>query len=257
MTLLIVFACRSSQRVAASTMVCVRDGGTQRHCIILVFMHQPCQSHYGVALDNAVAARSVARWRCCTTPAPRSPSPTGWSMPTPASRVEARAVRRAALRGGGVPGGSPGTVGGALAMNAGCYGGETWTHVARVESCRATGVRRAHAGRVRDRLSQRRAARRPRARRHLHRGVVPLPAGRRRTPRADQGAAREAHRDAAAGAAERRQRVPQSAGRPCGAADRGLRAQGHAIGGAQRVGEARELHRQSGAPGDAPRTSRR
>ena len=29
--------------------------------------------------------------------------------------------------------GIPGTVGGALAMNAGCYGGETWRHVARVE----------------------------------------------------------------------------------------------------------------------------
>ena len=29
--------------------------------------------------------------------------------------------------------GIPGTVGGALAMNAGCYGGETWHHVARVE----------------------------------------------------------------------------------------------------------------------------
>jgi UDP-N-acetylmuramate dehydrogenase len=29
--------------------------------------------------------------------------------------------------------GVPGTVGGALAMNAGCYGGETWRHVARVE----------------------------------------------------------------------------------------------------------------------------
>ncbi|MEP7329784.1 MAG: UDP-N-acetylmuramate dehydrogenase [Betaproteobacteria bacterium] len=30
--------------------------------------------------------------------------------------------------------GVPGTVGGALAMNAGCYGGETWRFVARVES---------------------------------------------------------------------------------------------------------------------------
>ena len=30
--------------------------------------------------------------------------------------------------------GIPGTVGGALAMNAGCYGGETWRHVARVET---------------------------------------------------------------------------------------------------------------------------
>ena len=29
--------------------------------------------------------------------------------------------------------GVPGTIGGALAMNAGCYGGETWRHVARVE----------------------------------------------------------------------------------------------------------------------------
>ena len=29
--------------------------------------------------------------------------------------------------------GVPGTLGGALAMNAGCYGGETWRHVARVE----------------------------------------------------------------------------------------------------------------------------
>jgi UDP-N-acetylmuramate dehydrogenase len=29
--------------------------------------------------------------------------------------------------------GIPGTVGGALAMNAGCYGGETWRYVARVE----------------------------------------------------------------------------------------------------------------------------
>jgi UDP-N-acetylmuramate dehydrogenase len=30
--------------------------------------------------------------------------------------------------------GIPGTVGGALAMNAGCYGGETWNYVARVET---------------------------------------------------------------------------------------------------------------------------
>jgi UDP-N-acetylenolpyruvoylglucosamine reductase len=29
--------------------------------------------------------------------------------------------------------GVPGTVGGALAMNAGCYGGETWRHVAKIE----------------------------------------------------------------------------------------------------------------------------
>lgn len=36
--------------------------------------------------------------------------------------------------------GIPGTVGGALAMNAGCYGGETWTHVARVETLSRSGA---------------------------------------------------------------------------------------------------------------------
>lgn len=35
--------------------------------------------------------------------------------------------------------GIPGTVGGALAMNAGCYGGETWRYVARVEVLRRDG----------------------------------------------------------------------------------------------------------------------
>jgi UDP-N-acetylmuramate dehydrogenase len=36
--------------------------------------------------------------------------------------------------------GVPGTVGGALAMNAGCYGGETWTYVARVETLSRDGA---------------------------------------------------------------------------------------------------------------------
>jgi len=36
--------------------------------------------------------------------------------------------------------GIPGTVGGALAMNAGCYGGETWRYVARVEVLTAAGM---------------------------------------------------------------------------------------------------------------------
>jgi UDP-N-acetylmuramate dehydrogenase len=36
--------------------------------------------------------------------------------------------------------GIPGTVGGALAMNAGCYGGETWNHVARVEVLTRGGI---------------------------------------------------------------------------------------------------------------------
>jgi len=36
--------------------------------------------------------------------------------------------------------GVPGTVGGALAMNAGCYGGETWPHVAKAEIVRRDGT---------------------------------------------------------------------------------------------------------------------
>jgi len=36
--------------------------------------------------------------------------------------------------------GIPGTTGGALAMNAGCYGGETWRYVARVEILTRAGV---------------------------------------------------------------------------------------------------------------------
>lgn len=38
--------------------------------------------------------------------------------------------------------GIPGTVGGALAMNAGAFGGETWEHVTRVHTIDRTGVRR-------------------------------------------------------------------------------------------------------------------
>jgi UDP-N-acetylmuramate dehydrogenase len=43
--------------------------------------------------------------------------------------------------------GVPGTVGGALAMNAGCYGGETWNHVVSVETIDRAGAlhRRARA----------------------------------------------------------------------------------------------------------------
>jgi len=36
--------------------------------------------------------------------------------------------------------GIPGTLGGALAMNAGCYGGETWRHVAKVELLQRDGT---------------------------------------------------------------------------------------------------------------------
>ena len=50
-----------------------------------------------------------------------------------ASPKVARMAARLGCEGAEFLAGIPGTVGGALAMNAGCYGGETWNHVARVE----------------------------------------------------------------------------------------------------------------------------
>ncbi len=50
-----------------------------------------------------------------------------------ASPKVARFAANHSLAGGEFLAGIPGTVGGALAMNAGCYGGETWRHVERVE----------------------------------------------------------------------------------------------------------------------------
>jgi len=41
--------------------------------------------------------------------------------------------------------GIPGTLGGALAMNAGAFGGETWRHVLEVETIDRTGARRVRA----------------------------------------------------------------------------------------------------------------
>ena len=50
-----------------------------------------------------------------------------------ASPKVARFAANHSLVGGEFLAGIPGTVGGALAMNAGCYGGETWRHVQKVE----------------------------------------------------------------------------------------------------------------------------
>ena len=54
-------------------------------------------------------------------------------------------ARYAAKHGGGGGewlAGVPGTLGGALAMNAGCYGGETWEHVIAVETVDRAGTLR-------------------------------------------------------------------------------------------------------------------
>ena len=54
----------------------------------------------------------------------------------------ARYTARQALTGLEFMAGIPGTVGGALAMNAGCYGGETWQCVQQVETINRLGERR-------------------------------------------------------------------------------------------------------------------
>ncbi len=54
----------------------------------------------------------------------------------------ARYTARQGLTGLEFMAGIPGTVGGALAMNAGCYGGETWQKVCKVESIDRLGVLR-------------------------------------------------------------------------------------------------------------------
>jgi UDP-N-acetylmuramate dehydrogenase len=53
----------------------------------------------------------------------------------------ARYTARLGLAGLEFMAGIPGTVGGALAMNAGCYGGETWQRVAKVETISRLGHR--------------------------------------------------------------------------------------------------------------------
>ncbi|VVC76342.1 UDP-N-acetylenolpyruvoylglucosamine reductase [Aquicella siphonis] len=56
-----------------------------------------------------------------------------------ASAQLARFTARAGSAGLEFMAGIPGTVGGALAMNAGCFGGETWQHVRMVETINRTG----------------------------------------------------------------------------------------------------------------------
>ena len=78
-------------------------------------------------------------------------------MPRPVyAAPRSRASRRASIcTGAEFLAGIPGTVGGALAMNAGCYGGETWDIVERACNHRSRRPRCGNAAqeRIRDRLS--------------------------------------------------------------------------------------------------------
>ena len=112
--------------------------------------------------------------------------------------------------------GIPGCVGGALAMNAGCYGGETWDIVERVATIDRSRQARDAAAKASSRSATATACRSRRARSGSpRRGSACSAATARASRGVHEGAARPAHRHAAALAAECRQRVPQSAGRPC------------------------------------------
>lgn len=65
-----------------------------------------------------------------------------WAQAGVASPKVARVAALNDLAGAEFLAGIPGTIGGALAMNAGCYGGETWDLVAQVETIDRTGTLR-------------------------------------------------------------------------------------------------------------------
>ena len=173
------------RRASASNLL-VRDGGF-RGTVILMHSRRAAAASCD---DGHVYARSRRRQRRRSRASPRTHG----------------------LAGAEFLAGIPGTVGGALAMNAGCYGGETWDvvehvrdHRPRTASCVVRSARR-----VRHRLpplcveAPRRGMVRRRAASRSSRGDGDASRARH------QGAARAAHRHAAALAAQRGQRVPQS-----------------------------------------------
>jgi UDP-N-acetylmuramate dehydrogenase len=122
--------------------------------------------------------------------------------------------------------GIPGTVGGALAMNAGCYGHDTWEFVSQVLTIDRQG-RINRRGPKDFQVAYRHVAPRRAARGMVRGGLVHVSQGGRRPgPGRDQAAAGKTHRHAAPGFAQRRLGVPQSARRFRGASDRILRPQG-------------------------------
>ncbi len=110
-----------------------------------------CSSWAWAATCSCATAASTARWSSRTTRSPASSAAgargpghgdAGAGVPLP---HVARFVARRQGAGAEWMAGVPGTVGGGLAMNAGCYGGETWNHVVSVRTIDA-------AGRLRTRL---------------------------------------------------------------------------------------------------------
>ena len=97
--------------VGLGSNLLVRDGGFPG---AVVFTHHALT---GIEMDEARRAELAFR--------------AGSGVPAPHL---ARFVAKHGGAGAEWLAGVPGTVGGALAMNAGCYGGETWNHVVSVET---------------------------------------------------------------------------------------------------------------------------
>ncbi|HLX22567.1 MAG TPA: UDP-N-acetylmuramate dehydrogenase [Usitatibacter sp.] len=108
--------------VGLGSNLLVRDGGFAGS---VVFTHHAL---IGVEVESEIATpRGTLAFRAaCGVPAPHL----------------ARFVAKHGAAGAEWMAGVPGTVGGALAMNAGCYGGETWNHVISVETVDRAGTLR-------------------------------------------------------------------------------------------------------------------
>lgn len=103
--------------VGLGSNLLVRDGGFPG---AVVLTHRALT---GIAMDEARRAELAFR--------------AGAGIPAPHL---ARFVARHGGAGAEWLAGIPGTLGGALAMNAGCYGGETWNHVVSVEAVDRSGA---------------------------------------------------------------------------------------------------------------------
>ena len=199
--------------VGLGSNLLVRDGGVAGVVILL----------HGVLKKLAIESRTHG-----LPPAPGGYRHGRWCMPQAgvASPKLARFAANHDLVGAEFWAGIPGTVGGAIAMNAGCYGSETWDRLVQVQTLDRQGqLNERLPDEYVDRLSP--CGPEACAAGMVHRRLVPSrPRRRRGGTRDDQGAAEKTHRVAAAEPAQRRFGVPQSARRLRGAADRVLRAQG-------------------------------
>ncbi|MFZ3322073.1 MAG: UDP-N-acetylmuramate dehydrogenase [Usitatibacter sp.] len=108
--------------VGLGSNLLVRDGGFPGS---VVFTHHAL---IGIEVESEIATPhgTLAFRAGCGVPAPHL----------------ARFVAKHGAAGAEWMAGVPGTVGGALAMNAGCYGGETWNHVVSVETVDRAGTLR-------------------------------------------------------------------------------------------------------------------